>query len=234
MKVFSFDRSSETQINDFISGVSVIKDGFMLQDGMMGILYKEKNEYGIGKDQMIMSISAELAKSQNQYVLQEGLVRAYGDMVELFTGKRAAKQATLDGLNTELTNYDGSWDKDLEFQFNTLSSNVAVLEKKHKNASKTGKEAVLKEIYTANESLKPVKEAFETYKTAFENGKAKMKNEINALTIEIVNLSGKIKENRGFLEQSTEDREHAKVFIASCNKLIADIDSGKIEEEIAA
>lgn len=234
MKVFNFDTASEKQINDFIAGVSVIKDGFMLQDGKMGILYKEKDEHGIGKEQMIMSISAELAKAQNQYVLQEGLVRAYGDMVTLFNTKRDAKQATLDGLRTKLEEYDGSYDKDLQFQFDTLSSNVSALEKKHKNAPKTAKEAILKEIYESGSKFKEVKESFEAYKTAFENGKAKMKNEINELTVEIVNLSGKIKENRGFVEAANDDREHAKVFVASCLKLIDNIDSGKIEEEIAA
>lgn len=234
VKIFEMTTANEEAISEFLTKVNVTQDGFLISDGMLGILYKDKDEFGMEDQQLAVAISGELTKSQKQYVLQEGLCRAYGDMVSLFTTKREVKVTLAKELEEKLTAYDETWDKELEQKYLDMKSKIGELEMKHKKAPKPQKEAILKELYEANKTFKELSDSFDEYKAKFEEGKKTLDSEMSEAKVALVNFNGKIKENKGLLEAAEEDREHAKVFIASSKKLIADIQSGSIAKEIEA
>lgn len=234
IKFFKMSESNGPKVTEFLKTVNVTQDGFLvgkgLFGGVLGILYREKGDFGMERDQFAIAISGELAKAQKQYILQEGLMRAHEAMVDLFTGRMIDWAHKIEARKAELANIKG--DEELQGQVDTLKSNIQSLEAKHKKAPQNEKEAILKEIFDIGEELKPLQVSLDKEKAMTAELKNGLEKIIGELTVERANLSAEVKQNQELYETAKKDREHAKVFIHTSNQLIKEIKSGEVEEAI--
>ncbi len=231
IKVFELKDENSKAISDFLGTVNVTQDGFLINNGNLGILYREKDNLGMERDQLAVAISGELSKAQKQFILQEGLCRAYTAMIKLFKERTEEKQKLFDIKSAELVEYNKKWDSVLEKEVLDGKARLGAMEKKYKGAGKLQKPALEKEAYELSQKMKPAEDKFNAYKKEFDAGKYALELEIGTLKLEIANLGGDIKENKGLLENSEKDREHAKVFITTTSQLIDDINAKKVDEE---
>lgn len=228
LKVFKMDEENSEGITKFLETVNVTQDGFMIGSGMLGILYREKDNLGMERDQLAVAISGELSKSQKQFVLQEGLCRAYSAMIDLYSKREAEKKAIFEAKEKELAEYNTKWDGKLEQEVNDAKSKLGAMEKKYKSAGKLDKAELEKQTFALSQELKPLEEKLAAHKKEFDAGKYTLELSLGEVKLEYANLGGLIKENKGLLETAELDREHAKVFIVSTQKLIEDIQNGEV------
>ncbi len=223
MKVFKLVEENSKAITDFLATVNVTQEGFLISDGNLGIMYRERDDWGMEKNQKLIHISSEYAKSQKQWLIQEGLVRAHGEMVALWTGKMEAKHALIDEKKEGLKAYELTFRTDLDEKYTAAKNLSTSLEQKHKQAPKKDKEPILKELYEANNMLKAIEPEYLEYRKGFDDGRTKLEAEITTLTIEAANFTGKIKESTELQAQAVEDREHAEVFMKTTEKFMAEL-----------
>lgn len=225
------------EVTKFLENVNVTQEGFLINNGILGIVYRDKNDFGIGEDQMVLAISSELGKAQKQYVLQEGLTRAYGDMVVFLNGKKEIKVKEREAKEAEIAKLkDNKFTiipEALEAKFMGLKNEMESLSKEFKGTKiRSEKDKVLEKIQENQKLLKVTQEEYNEYITKYEQAVKKLEDELVFINSDIGDINGKIKENAGFKENSEQDRDQAKVFIHSSNKMIEDIKAGVITQKI--
>jgi hypothetical protein len=224
-------------VTKFLEGVNVTQEGFLINNGILGIVYRDKDDFGIGEDQMVLAISSELGKAQKQYVLQEGLQRAYSDMVVFLNGKKDIKVKEREAKEAEIAELKGNKyaiiPEALEAKFLGLKEEMENLTKEWKELKiRSEKDAVLAKIQENQNVLKTTQGEYNEFITKYEQSIKKLEDELVFINSDIGDINGKIKENAGFADNSGQDRDQAKVFIKSSNKMIADIQAGIITQSI--
>lgn len=239
-KVKFFEMNSATaseEVTKFLEGVNVTQEGFLINNGILGIVYRDKDDIGAGEDQFILSISTELSKAQKQFVLQEGLSRAYGDMVTFYNGKKEIKMAEKNEKEAELAELKENngivIPENITGEVKKLTDKLADL-KREFNSKKTReeKDKTLKKIQEVQTTFVPLQEEYKGYTTKYEQAIKKLEDELVFINSDIGDINGKIKENNGFKEASEQDRDQAKIFIISSKKMIEDIKAGLITKQI--
>lgn len=207
----------------FMSSVSVIENGVIMGQEYVGILYKDRDDVGMAKENLVTAASGELAKSQKQFITQEGLVRAYKDMIVFFENQHKAAQVKADEAQKELDVYVQTYDPSLENEMAGLTKDLQDATVKHQQAPKKDKEPFLKRIYEVNEKIKIVQPVYDKYKNEFDAKSNEISAAMGGFAVEAANVLGKVKEYQGFLDDAVAARDHAGVFIISTKKLIADL-----------
>lgn len=229
IKIFKLDPSNSEEASKFMDSVNVIQNGILLSQDSMGILYKDRDEVGMSRENLATAISGELAKSQNTFAIQEGLVRSYTDMIKHFSIQQKDAEQKGDEVQKELDAYMLTYDKTLETEVSELLAKRKEAEIAHQQAPKPKKEELLKPIYDINEVLKELEPKLAAYKTSFDAGVTELTNRMGIHRVDSANLMGRVKENNSFLEAAIDARDHAGVFIKSSKLYIADILAGNIE-----
>ncbi len=232
-KVFNLkDSTAEQDISQLLAEVNVTKEGFIVSEGMLGVLYKEKDDMGADADQLRIYLSTELAGYQKQYAVQEGLVRSFDAVLKVFQTKMDEMLVRKQELKKELEDYDSKLDKALEKKVLDGKAHVGALEKRHKTASKADKEEILKAIHEANTMLKPLEEEWNAHKAEFDGGRKALADELDAIAVKRANFSSEVAQKKEQLGSAVLDRIEAKLKVQTFVKLLEDIKSGKIEEEM--
>lgn len=203
IKVFKLAPEVSDEISEFMGSVKILNDGIIVSEGNIGIMYREKGEFGMERQDIAASISAELAKAQKQYALQDGLILAYTAMIPSLDAKVEETKKAVDELNV---------------QGKAAKENVDRLEKEYKQAKRAKNDEAMKTL--AAEHTEAVKLHSElSTKSANLGGKYK--------TAVI-----KRDENKDFLEKAYEDRDHAEIFISTTRKQIEQIEAGEYDDLI--
>lgn len=232
IKVFKFSPDYSKEITDFMQSVNIVSEGLFISDGKFGFLYKEKGEVGIGKDELINAVSAELSKAQKQFILQEGLERAYTDMVVMFRNRLEDFEVDFKKATEKTEAYKKSPAIPEEMRDSIAKHRLAMDEAKKmfKNSTtKDEKDRYLSSHAEIEANLNLILKESEKLQADHDTEANRLKDKATKVEVKILELKGKIKENKDFAEKAVEDREHAEVFIKSSMQLIRDIQAGEID-----
>lgn len=231
IKIFKMVPENSGEITDFMDTVKVLQDGIIVSDGAIAIMYKGKEDVGMDTDSLITAISGELVKSQKQFVLQDGLTKAYEGMIKKYSADHKDAQDNADTIQAELNRHMAGYDEQYEGDVNRLTAELQSITDKHQKTNKKEKdirEALLKQHQEKAAELKAATEKFTAYKTEFDAKSNEISARMGEFAVKAANIMADIKENNGFLETAEKDREHARVFIGSTKKYIKDLEEGKI------
>lgn len=106
-KKFDLKTVSNEEVNDFLKEVRVMKDGMMFSDGgIMTILYRAKDEYGLDQDGIVSNLQGELGSAQTKLIKQrveiiktETIANNFTDMSE---DMKNEQKKYLEALNKEV------------------------------------------------------------------------------------------------------------------------------------
>jgi len=234
MKVFALKPENSQVITDFLNTVDVAEQGFLINEGNLGIVYKDQETPGRDRRSLMVAAIEELGKAQKNVVMRELDIQAFGDMKVIYKAEKEAIKAELEAVVKELGEYATThWDKNMEEAFLKLKSDMGGLEKKHKQASKTEKPAILEEIYKLGETIKPAQEAFESMKKTFEEGKKKLEVKRSELEVKEMNKAGDYKQAGINYDTSVKEKAEAVAAVKASWRVLKDIENGKLEAEMA-
>ena len=231
IKIFKMVPENSQEISDFMDTVKVMQDGILITDSNIGVLYRTKDDIGMDTDSLITAVSGELVKAQKQFVLQDGLVRAYTAVIAKFSGDHKAAQDEADAVKAELDAHIFGYNDALELEVAELTRECDEIKAKHQNTPKKDKDirdGLLQMWNDKNNLLKEKTAEFEAYKAEFDAKSNEISARMGGFAVKAANLMGEIKENNGLLETATHDREHARVFIGTTKQYMKELGEGSI------
>lgn len=228
IEFFKISPENSKVISDFMDSVNVIQDGILISDGYVGIMHKTLDDIGMSNQNCITAVAGELAKSQKQFVLQDGLTRAYTGVISSFEAKRAEFDKGVAECQLELDKHNESYDDTLEKQVADLNEKIKENTVSHQQAPKAEKDAWLQKYVALNKELEELLPKYEAYRKEFDAKSSEISARMGSFAVESANILSEIKENSGFLETATKDREHARIFINSTKQYISELEAGTI------
>lgn len=230
IKNFAWTPENTQAINDFLETVNVLENGFIVSDGVVGILYKETDDVGMQTKQLVTALSGELAKSQKQFVLQEGLTRSYTAVIAYWEALRGPVEQSVVTVKAELDTYMATYDPTMEKELATLK---VQLDEKHQlwqRTPKSGgqKDAVLADWDTINKQIAELQPKYDEYAKTFNAGANEISARLGVVQIKSNEYLVEIQQNSEYLAGAMKDRDNARIFIGTTKQQIADVESGAL------
>lgn len=230
IKFFNLDNGAVSEeATAFMESVNVLDSGILLTQGHVGILYKDFGDVGMSTQNMVIAASGELAKCQKNFVIQEGLVRAYSGMIEGCEAKLKVAQDNSEKERVALDAYAQTYDSSFEVDLANLKDELKAAEVAWQQAPKAKRPELLKPIHLIGEKIKVAQPKFDAYKAQFDSGSSEISARMGTFAVEAGNIMGDIKGHSASLAEAIDAREHARTFIVTTKKLIADLTAETVE-----
>lgn len=231
IKVFKAGIDSSDAMSEFMGTVNVIENGILLTENSYGVLYKDKDDVGMSTSNLVGVLSGELASAQKNFIKQEGLVHGYQGMVDKFQAIADENKNKADEARKILDAHMSTFDIELQAKYDDIKGGMEKVKRAWQATGKTNpKKAKLEEEYYELENkFKEVDEIYSNYNKEFTAKTTELTNAVSLPQINMANALGKVKENKNFIDTCVDDRDHARVFIATTKALIQDLLDGKVE-----
>lgn len=230
IKTFVISPENSEEISDFMESVKVVEQGLIVSPGglfskaKISILYKDRDEIGLATPELVTAASGELAKAQQQFVKQEAIIRGSRAKIAHFEEELQRNEINLreaQGAEDEVTkNFEES---ELNRTKLRLEETLAELKKAHSSAKKEDKDSLLKSYGEFDQELKRILPEWEASKKEIDESLAFIAEKKTKYKVDIANCGGIIKQTKNEIEEATEHRNDAKIFIQTTKDFIEDL-----------
>jgi len=228
-KFFKADESNSDKVSEFLGGVNVVQDGFMLSDGWLCVMYRERNDFRADKATLLSDISREIIQAERNLTKNANSLKYHTKLLASKMAKMERLSKEVEEISREIEEHEAGYDISVSKRANDIRSRLGELQAnyKKKGVDSLDKAAVEKEAFELSSELKEIESVSNEYEENYQKELTRLKNEISNKNVSLVNLSGEIKEERLHIETVEETINENMISIEASLEYYKEIEASR-------
>ena len=233
IKIFKFAPESEKAINELLQTVNLLKDGIFITDNHFGLMYKERDEVGVERENMGNPVSFELGEAQKKFISQLSTEKYHEALEAKWTLVQDAKKKEADVAADALKKHRETPFAPVELQekIQDLQGKIATLKKTHNKKGDKDKETSLKEFTALEAELKPLLAESTKLQKEYDAEGERLNKIIGDAVSQMTVASENIKNSRELKEAAIQNKEDAIISIQTRTQFLKDLNEATFDKE---